>query len=113
MILRKPNIRIATYKSLGDIAMSYSKTTGEVSNLVSKDCIGSGFPDQGFNCRDVARARCRLNFIRLCETCTRSSHIGKSVDAERIALADEERTTAVLRKDTRLRLDGTKLAQRF
>src|SRR5215510_9743546 len=111
MILREPNIRIPTCNSLGDIAMSYSKTAGEVLDLVGEDGIGCGLADQGFNGRNVAGARCRLDCICFRKARARSRHIGKPVDAERITLTDEECTTAILRENTRLRFDGAKPAQ--
>ena len=92
--------------------MSEPKTTGEVLNLVCKDGIRVGLPDQSFNEFDVAQARRCLNPICLRETRAGSRHISKPPNPKRIAPANEKRTTAILREDPCPRLYDTETAQR-
>src|SRR5262249_31508733 len=96
VVLGKSNVRVTAREGFGDIAVGYSKAPRKLFDLVRKDGIARGFSDQGFDRGDIASARCRLNHISLGQACAGSCHIGETVDAERIALADNQRATAVL-----------------
>src|SRR5215471_4124955 len=111
VILRKAYIRITAGDHLWHITVSDSEATWKMLHLFGEDRLSCSFSDQCLHCGTVATTRSRLNRICLGKSRTSPCNVGETMDAERIAFANNEGAAAILRKAARLRLDNALLEQ--
>src|SRR5262245_6612547 len=87
--------------------MDNAEAAGEGSHLGGEDCVGWGLADQPLEGDAIPNACPLLEGIRHRKARASARDVGKFMDAEGIALANEQCGAAIAREETRLRLDYT------
>src|SRR5215475_4465848 len=111
VILRKAHIRITARNHLWHIAVSDSEAPWKMLHLSGKDRLRCSLSDQCLHSGTVAITHSRFDRIRLGDSRTGLGDVGETMDAERIASANNEGAATILRKPARLRLDNAELEQ--
>src|SRR5262245_55144246 len=91
--------------------MSNAEAAWEVLDFLCKEGVGRRFSDQPFDRSAVARARSRLHFISLRDTCPGTRHIGEAMNSKWIAFTDKQRAATILREVAGLRFEDSQFAQ--
>src|SRR5262245_29546630 len=111
VILRKTYMRITARDHLRNIAVSDSEAAWKMLHLSGKHRLRCSLSDQCLHSGTVATTRSRFDRIRLGDSRADPCHVGETMDAERIAFANNEGAATILRKAARLPLDDAELVQ--
>src|SRR5262249_23307701 len=93
--------------------MRNAEATRKVFDFVGKERVSSGLADKRFDRSAITGTSSGLDRVGLRNACAGWRYICKSANGEGIAFSHEQRAPAIARKESRLRLNCSKLTQRL
>jgi hypothetical protein len=111
VILCKSDVRVTARNHFRRVAMCDAEATRKVFDLVREECVGGALADLRFDRSTVARTSSGLDRVGLRHARAGARHVREIMDTEWIAFSHEQRAAAIARKESRMRLDGSKLTQ--
>src|SRR5499427_737180 len=112
VVLREGDISIAAGDHLRKIAMHDAEAARKVGCFRGEDRVGGGRSDQRVDGRAIPCPSSRFaDGIRERDPCAGPYDIDEAMNPEGVAFAHQQRRTAILRKEVRLRLDHGGLPQ--
>ena len=110
MVLREGYVRITTGDHLGKIAMHDAEAARKVRYLCGEQRLSCSLSDQLVDGGAVSSARLRFQRrIGQRDSRARACHVGQVMNSVRVAFADKQRESAILREVACLRLDYSEL----
>ena len=112
MILRKGDVRVPLRDHLRKVRCTIPRGPGKSKTSAARKASAAAFPVSSFDGLTVSGARSGfIDRIRQGDPRADARHVGETAYPEPVAFADQQRKTAILREETRLRLGHSESAQ--